>query len=89
MSFESDSEGERVTGARVRDFDGNSATVRAGVFVLACGGIENSRLLLHFNAESEGRLIKQPAQAQRCAILRIRASRKSGTNPTSGVTARL
>ena len=52
-----DTEDGRVTAAHVRDFDGGSATVRAGVFVLACGGIENSRLLLHFNAESGGRLV--------------------------------
>ena len=49
----------RVTSARVRDFEGNNAQVSAGVFVLACGGIENNRLLLHFNAENYGRLVPQ------------------------------
>lgn len=47
----------RVTGFRVRDFAGTFRDVRAEKFVLACGGIENSRLLLHFNAESDKRLI--------------------------------
>ena len=49
----------RVREARVRDFDSNSARVQAEVFVLACGAIENSRLLLHFNAEAGGRLIPE------------------------------
>ena len=49
----------RVGGFRVRDFDGQERTVRADNFVLACGGIENSRLLLHFNAETEGRLVPE------------------------------
>ncbi len=49
----------RVTSARVEDFEGNAAIVAAKVFVLACGGIENSRLLLHFNASNQGRLIPQ------------------------------
>ena len=56
-----DTEAGRVTAAHVRDYDDNTARVEAGIFVLACGGIENSRLLLHFNAESEGRLVPQAA----------------------------
>ena len=56
-----ETENGRVTAATVRDYDGNSARVRAGHFVLACGGIENSRLLLHFNAATEGRLVPQDA----------------------------
>lgn len=35
-----------ITSARLRDYDGNEREVRAKFFVLACGGIENSRLLL-------------------------------------------
>ena len=54
-------ENGRVSAATVRDHDGNSARVQAGVFVLACGAIENSRLLLHFNAEAEGRLVPEAA----------------------------
>jgi len=52
-------DGTRVGGYRVRDFDGHERTVSADNFVLACGGIENSRLLLHFNAETEGRLVPE------------------------------
>ena len=52
-------EGARVAGFRVRDFEGHNRTVWAEAFVLACGGIENSRLLLHFNAETEGRLVPE------------------------------
>jgi choline dehydrogenase-like flavoprotein len=52
-------EGDRVSGFRVHDFDGHERTVSADSFVLACGGIENSRLLLHFNAETEGRLVPE------------------------------
>lgn len=50
-------DGNRVTTAKVQDFDGNATKVNAGIFVMACGGIENSRLLLHFNSESKGLLI--------------------------------
>ena len=39
-------DGRRITAARVRDYQGNERLVRARYFVLACGGIENSRLLL-------------------------------------------
>ena len=52
-------DGARVSGFRVRDFNGHERTVSADSFVLACGGIENSRLLLHFNAETEGRLVPE------------------------------
>lgn len=47
----------QVTVARVNDYEGKGAQVRAGAFVLACGGIENSRLLLHFNAQAGGQLV--------------------------------
>ena len=52
-------DGTRVSGFRVRNFEGQETTVSAGDFVLACGGIENSRLLLHFNAETHGRLVPE------------------------------
>ena len=52
----------RVTAATIRARDGTTIAIRARRFVLACGGIENSRLLLHFNERAEGRLIPQ-AQA--------------------------
>lgn len=38
-----------VTGVRIRDFGGREATVRAAVYVVACGGIETTRLLLASN----------------------------------------
>ncbi len=47
----------RVTAAAVQDYEGHSAQIRAGSFVLACGAIENSRLLLHFDAAAQGRLV--------------------------------
>ncbi len=39
-------DGRRITAVKVRDYHGNERLVRARNFVLACGGIENSRLLL-------------------------------------------
>ncbi|MFI0472072.1 FAD-dependent oxidoreductase [Halomonas sp. HMF6819] len=47
----------RVETATFSDFDGQRKTIRARSFVLACGGIENSRLLLWCNAQSGGRLV--------------------------------
>lgn len=41
-----DESGQRVTGLRVASLNGKSADVKAGRVVLACGGIENARLLL-------------------------------------------
>lgn len=42
-------EGETIELARVRSVAGNAFTVRARYFVLACGGIENARVLLASN----------------------------------------
>ncbi|WNL43130.1 GMC family oxidoreductase [Halomonas sp. PAMB 3264] len=47
----------RVEAATFSDFDGQRKTMRARSFVLACGGIENARLLLWCNAQSGGRLV--------------------------------
>lgn len=41
-----DDGGEVVSGLRLATLDGTTATARAGRYVLACGGIENPRLLL-------------------------------------------
>ncbi|MEC9482320.1 MAG: GMC oxidoreductase [Halomonas sp.] len=53
--------GGKVTRATFRDYEGNERRVRARHFVLACGGIENSRLLLWCQRQSGGELIPQPA----------------------------
>jgi choline dehydrogenase-like flavoprotein len=46
VGFETDPEGRAVQGVRVACLDGNRFRVRARANVLACGGIENARLLL-------------------------------------------
>ncbi len=48
--------GRRITELALRSFEGNTARVRAGTFVLACGGIENPRLLLASGDRSRGGL---------------------------------
>jgi choline dehydrogenase-like flavoprotein len=55
-----DTDGTGVTGLTMANTKGLRRKVRARAYVMACGGIENSRLLMHFNAETQGRLIKQP-----------------------------
>ncbi|MBS9404768.1 GMC family oxidoreductase [Halomonas sp. TRM85114] len=50
-----------VTSAAFKSYQGVLRRVRARYFVLACGGIENSRLLLWCNRQTQGRLIPQPA----------------------------
>ncbi|WP_447956144.1 FAD-dependent oxidoreductase [Vreelandella sp. EE7] len=52
-----ETDGDRVHAATFSDFDGVRKTIRARTFVLACGGIENSRLLLWCNQQSGGRLV--------------------------------
>jgi choline dehydrogenase-like flavoprotein len=47
-----DRAGDRVTGVRVATFNGRRVAVKAGAFVLACGGIENARLLLAAGGEA-------------------------------------
>lgn len=39
-------EGDRVVSVQVTGLDGGSATIRAARFVIACGGLESTRLLL-------------------------------------------
>lgn len=49
----------RVISATLSNYQGNTYQVDARYFVLACGGIENSRLLLWCNRLSNGQLIPQ------------------------------
>lgn len=49
-------DGRRVTGLRVEDYDGGARDVRAERYVLATGGIENSRLMLWSDAVQNGAL---------------------------------
>jgi choline dehydrogenase-like flavoprotein len=55
-----DSDGSSVSALTMANAQGVRRQIRARSYVLACGGIENSRLLMHFNNQSQGRLIKQP-----------------------------
>jgi len=50
--------GASVTSVRVKSFTGEERKIRAHYFVLAAGGIENSRLLLWSNQLSNGQLVK-------------------------------
>jgi choline dehydrogenase-like flavoprotein len=50
--------GGAVASVAVENYAGAHASVTAKTFVLACGGIENSRLLLWCNAASGGALLK-------------------------------
>jgi len=58
-SFQTD--GTRVTGLRVLSNAGEEKLVRADVFILAAGGIENSRILLWSNEQTNGQIVKSPA----------------------------
>lgn len=49
-------DGKRITSAEFKNFSGLRSTVRAKVFVLACGGIENSRILLIANQRFDDQL---------------------------------
>lgn len=48
-----------ITHATFGNYDGETQKVRARYFVLACGGIDNSRLLLWCNQQTGGQLIPQ------------------------------
>ncbi len=56
LELESDAGASTVTGARVASIDGPRVTVKAGIFVLATGGMENPRLLLLSRGASPGGL---------------------------------
>ena len=59
--FGLDTQDGKVTSATFKSYQGTLRRVRARYFVLACGGIENSRLLLWCNRQTQGRLIPQAA----------------------------
>ncbi|MGI1663803.1 GMC oxidoreductase [Palleronia sp. KMU-117] len=46
-----------VSGVRVSDYGGNAVTVSGDTYVLACGGLENSRVLLAANREHGGKFV--------------------------------
>lgn len=50
LEFEASGAGDTVRQARIGSLDGRRGTVRARHYVLACGGIENARLLLLSNS---------------------------------------
>ena len=51
VDIEANEAGSEVLGLAVRTLDGKRATVRARAYVLACGGLENPRLLLAANKQ--------------------------------------
>jgi choline dehydrogenase-like flavoprotein len=50
-------DGRNVVAATVTNFSGQSRSVKAKQYILAMGGIENSRMLLWFNHQTNGSLI--------------------------------
>lgn len=66
VGFTIDGATGRITGARVRSQDNGEKTFAADRFVLAMGGLENSRMLLHLNAEQENRFGNQNDMVGRC-----------------------
>lgn len=54
-------DGRSIVSATATNFKGQSARVRAKNFVLAMGGIENSRMLLWFNQQANGQLVDSRA----------------------------
>ena len=50
-------DGQQVVGATVTNYAGHSASVKAKRFILAMGGIENSRMLLWWNQQANGKLV--------------------------------
>lgn len=52
--------GQAVTGVEAIDGEGKPKHVRANIYVLAAGGIENSRLLLWSNERTNEQIVKDP-----------------------------
>ena len=55
-----ETDGSSVSALTMANGQGVMRRVMARSYVMACGGIENSRLLMHFNQQTRGALIKQP-----------------------------
>ena len=58
-------DGQQVVGATVTNYAGHSASVKAKRFILAMGGIENSRMLLWWNHQANGKLVDARAPVGR------------------------
>src|ERR1700733_12514700 len=56
LHVDTNAEGDRVTGLQISTIDGAKSHVRAKVFVLAAGGIENARILLNSNRQQKNGL---------------------------------
>jgi choline dehydrogenase-like flavoprotein len=54
--------GSMVSSFTVQNYEGQSADIKGGTYILACGGVENSRLLLWSNIASNGELLKEQAR---------------------------
>jgi choline dehydrogenase-like flavoprotein len=66
VGFDVDGATGRITAARVRNYEDATATFAADRFVLAMGGIENARMLLHLNEEQADRFGNQGGMVGRC-----------------------
>ncbi|WP_265502892.1 FAD-dependent oxidoreductase [Paracoccus beibuensis] len=56
VEIEANASGDRVSAVRVRSYDGKEFQITADYVVLACGGIENARLLLNSDSRIPGGL---------------------------------
>lgn len=59
-------DGRRIVEATVKALDGKSFTVKARVFVLACGGVDNPRMLLNWKNVSPVGLCNESGLVGRC-----------------------
>ncbi|WP_170788408.1 GMC oxidoreductase [Ruegeria lacuscaerulensis] len=66
VGFDVDGETGQITQAQIRNYGDGEGAVAAGRFVLAMGGLENSRMLLHLNARQNNRFGNQNDMVGRC-----------------------
>ncbi|WP_171120931.1 MULTISPECIES: GMC oxidoreductase [unclassified Ruegeria] len=66
VGFAVDGDTGRITQAQVRNYEDGQGVATADRFVLALGGIETSRMLLHLNAGHENRFGNQNDMVGRC-----------------------